>query len=186
MPSGAVLFSDDFSQVPNGWGISESADAAVAYERGGLRILVSQPGKDAWSVAGRRFKDVVIASNTRRLSGPENNMIGLICRYQNRSNFYLSFISSDGYYGIAKIEDDSFDLISADQLQYSSPMTDQEGNSLIEVRCIGKLVVLSVNGHELAVARDGDFEEGDVGVFAGTYDQPGVDIVFDDFVVKQP
>lgn len=185
-PSGTVLFSDDFSQVPNGWGLSESPDAAVAYERDGLRILVGQAGKDAWSVAGRKFADVDLAASVRRLSGPVDNMIGLICRYQDRSNFYLAFVSTDGYYGIAKIEQDSFHLISAKELQYSSFLAGLEGDFQLQALCSRDLLVVSVNDQALAQVRDSTFGMGDVGVFAGSYDQPGVDIVFDDFIVRQP
>jgi len=185
-PSGTVLFSDDFSQVPNGWGVSESADAAVAYERDGLRILVGQPGKDAWSVAGRKFADVDLAASVKRLSGPEDNMIGLICRYQDHSNFYLAFVSTDGYYGIARIEQDSFHLISAKELQYNSFLAGLAGDFKLQALCSRDLLVLFVNGQALAQVRDSTFGMGDVGVFAGSYDQPGVDIVFDNFIVRQP
>ncbi|HMN58772.1 MAG TPA: hypothetical protein PJ988_00320 [Anaerolinea sp.] len=185
-PSGTVLFSDDFSQVPNGWGVSESANAAVAYERDGLRILVGQPGKDAWSVAGRKFADVDLAVSVRRLSGPVNNMIGLICRYQDSSNFYLAFVSTDGYYGIARIEQDSFHLISAKELQYSSFLTGLDAEFQLQALCSRDLLALFANGQPLAQVRDSTFGMGDVGVFAGSYDQPGVDIVFDNFTVKQP
>ncbi len=186
IPVGSLLFSDDFSVAPNGWGISQSPNAAVAFERDGLRILIGEAGKDAWSVTGRKFGDVAIAAGAKRLSGPENNMLGVICRYLDRSNYYLAFISSDGYYGIAKIEQDSFQLISAEQLQYSSMLVEPAGDYRIEMGCKGELLWLSVNGTILAQAQDAAFTDGDVGVFAGAYEQPGVDILFDNFEVRQP
>jgi hypothetical protein len=45
---------------------------------------------------------------------------------------------------------------------------------------------LYVNGQILADVRDATFETGDVGLIAGTFTEPGVDIRFDDFVVHQP
>jgi hypothetical protein len=38
----------------------------------------------------------------------------------------------------------------------------------------------------VAQAQDPDFPEGDVGLLAGTFTQPGVDVIFDNFVVLQP
>ncbi|NJN80226.1 MAG: hypothetical protein HC797_07025, partial [Anaerolineales bacterium] len=43
-----------------------------------------------------------------------------------------------------------------------------------------------VNGFQVAQAQDSTLTSGDVGILAGTFDTPGVDIVFDNFVVLQP
>jgi hypothetical protein len=47
-------------------------------------------------------------------------------------------------------------------------------------------LILWVNGQKLSVVRDGDFLHGDVGVIAGTNENAGVDILFDNFVVYNP
>jgi hypothetical protein len=36
------------------------------------------------------------------------------------------------------------------------------------------------------VAKDSDFKNGDVGLLAGAFTQPGVDVLFDHFIVLQP
>jgi hypothetical protein len=186
VPSGTQLFADDFSKVPGGWGVAESPSAAVSYERGGLRILVSQPYTYAWSVAGKRFNDTHLEVTVTRLDGPANNLIGLVCRYQERSLFYLMFISSDGYYGIAKYSGESYQLIGADQLQFTSVVNPQNNRFSIQADCTGNQLRLYVDDQLLMQAQDDELTTGDVGVFAGAYDRPGVDIVFDDFLVSEP
>jgi hypothetical protein len=43
-----------------------------------------------------------------------------------------------------------------------------------------------VNGIQLFEVTDSDFSSGDVGVIAGAYDTPGVEILFDNFAVLKP
>lgn len=186
MPTGAIIFTDDFSNVPNGWGISESSAAAVNYEREGLRILVGQSNTDAWSLAGKRFADAHLEVTAVKQDGPENNLIGLVCRYQDRGHFYLLFISSDGYYGIARYSEDSYTMIGADQLQYASVILREKQEYRLKADCDGDRLTLFVDDWRLQSVQDEAYSEGDVGVFAGVYAEPGVDILFDDFLVSQP
>jgi hypothetical protein len=54
------------------------------------------------------------------------------------------------------------------------------------VDCIGSRLTLFVNGQEVISAEDGDFVSGGMGVIAGSTQQAGVDIFFDNFIVIQP
>ena len=101
---GTILFSDDFSDPPSGWGAWEQEEALVDYFSGGLRILVNEPHFDFWSVAGKDFQDVQIEVDAVKFAGPDDNDFGILCRYQDKENFYMLVISSDGYYGIAKLK----------------------------------------------------------------------------------
>lgn len=186
MESGRVLFSDDFANPPSGWGTWSRGGATVEYFGGGLRILISDPQFDYWSVAGQNFSDASIAVDAVKLNGPDDNDFGIICRYQDKNNFYMLVVSSDGYYGIAKMKDGQHSLISADQLQYSDAIA--KGLALNQMRgdCVGETLVLSVNGQKLAETQDAEFASGDVGLIAGSYDNQGVEIFFDNFVVTKP
>lgn len=95
-------------------------------------------------------------------------------------------ISSDGYYGIAKMKDGQYSMINPEQLQYSPAIAQGQAANHLQVSCVGSVLTLSVNGQKLIEALDTDFTSGDVGLLAGAYDVPGVDILFDNFVVKKP
>jgi hypothetical protein len=183
---GTVLFSDDFSNPPSGWGIWSRDGAVVEYHNSGLRIKVQEPRYDFWSVAGKSFGDVQIEVDATRIGGPEDNNFGIICRYVNRDNFYLLVISSDGYYGIAKLKDGLHSMIGAEQLQYSGAVINRQGSNLLRADCIGPSLRLYANDQLLMDVQDDDFSTGDVGVLAGSYNLPGVDILFDNFLVKKP
>lgn len=183
---GEVLFQDDFSETPGSWGIWNDDGAVITYEGGGLRILVNEAHYDFWSVAGKTFSNVQVEVDATRVGGPTDNDFGLVCRYQDSENFYIFIVSSDGYYGIAKLKDNQHSLIGMDQLQYSSLIATEQPVYRIRADCTGQDLRLYVDGNLLMEARDSDFSAGDVGVLAGSYATPGVDILFDNFVVKQP
>lgn len=183
---GVVLFEDDFSEVSSSWGIWGRSGGTVTYDQGGLRILVKDSNYDFWSVAGKQYRDVQIESDVKRLGGPEDNDFGLICRYQDNQNFYMFLVSSDGYYGIAKLKDNQHSLIGITQLQYSGKIQPAQVAHRMRADCDGETLRLYVDGVLLMEARDGDFPAGDVGVLAGAYSTSGVDILFDNFMVIQP
>jgi hypothetical protein len=52
--------------------------------------------------------------------------------------------------------------------------------------CTGAQLTGYVNDVQVASVRDETLQDGEVGVLAGTFDESGADIVFDNFVVLQP
>lgn len=187
LPPGGRLFGDDFSDPPGSWGIWNRDGASVAYYADGLRILVNEPQYDFWSVAGQNFEDAQIEVDATRIGGPENNDFGIICRYQDKGNFYMLVASSDGYYGIAKMRNGEHSMIGGQQLQYTGSLI-ASGQAINHLRadCVGSKLRLYVNGQMLMETEDDAFRNGDVGVIAGAYHLPGVDILFDNFEVKKP
>ncbi len=185
--SGDILFSDDFSDPPSGWGIWARDGALVEYANNGLRILVNEPQYDFWSVAGLNFEDVQIEVDAAKIGGPDDNDFGIICRYQDKDNFYMLVVSNDGYYGIAKMSSGQYSMIGPQQLQYTgSAIASGQQRNHLRADCVGSQLSLYANGHKLMETEDEDFRSGDVGVIAGAYDVQGVDISFDNFVVKKP
>ncbi|MBN2147867.1 MAG: hypothetical protein JW726_10780 [Anaerolineales bacterium] len=185
LPAG-VLFQDDFSSSSSGWDTVRVDDGITDYENGVYRILVNTTQMDVWANPGLNFSDVRVEVEATKVGGVDDNDFGVICRYQDESNFYYGIISSDGYYGIAKVKDASQELLGMTELPYSDAIA--QGNALNTIRldCVGSTLTLYVNGTQLAQQSDSEWSSGDVGLIAGTYDTPGTDIHFDNFKVLQP
>lgn len=182
----SILFSDDFSKSNTGWGIWNREGAVVEQHNGGMRIRVNLTQYDFWTVAGQHFDDVQIEVDATKIGGPDDNDFGIICRYQDRANFYMLITSSDGYYGIAKLKDGRYSMIGSEQLQYSDRIARGQHVNHLRADCIGSTLRIYANDHLLMEAQDSDFAAGDVGLLAGAYDLKGVDLLFDNFVVKRP
>ncbi len=181
-----VLFQDDFSDSNSGWDSVRTEDGVTDYENGAYRIFVNTDNMDVWANPSLSFTDVHIEVDATKAGGPDDNDFGIICRYKDVDNFYFFIISSDGYFGIGKTVDGEQQLIGAESMDTSDAIRQGNATNHITVDCVGSTLSLSVNGTHLQTVEDADFSSGDVGLLAGTYDEPGTDILFDNFVVTAP
>ncbi len=181
-----VLFRDDFSSESGGWSTHADAVSFAGYDQGRFRLWVDVPFYHFWSVPGLHFQDTLVFTRAIKQAGPENNLFGILCRYQDSRNFYALVIGSDGYYGIFKSENGSQSLIGQEHMDFNEVIRRGEADNEIQAVCQGDQLVLIVNGVKLLQVQDGTFPQGDVGLIAGSFLEPGVDIYFDDFIVVKP
>lgn len=181
-----LLFKDDFSDPESGWNRITTTQGQTDYADGVYRIFVNEPDLDIWSTPGKSFKDMRIEVDALKVGGERDNRFGIICRAEDLNSFYTFVISSDGYYGIGKIQSQEYRLIGMQALQPSSAILKGSALNHLRADCIGDTLTLYVNGQKLAEVRDSDFTSGDAGLIAGTYTTSGVDIRFDNFFVYQP
>jgi hypothetical protein len=186
-PSGTVLFADDFTNNQNNWGISAGETGTISFIYDGLDIKVNQANSMIWSVAGEKFKDTTIDIDGVLLSGSSNDAYGAICRFQDNDHFYGFLVTHDGYYGIFKMQDGK--LVLADPvggLKYSDAIRQGGVVNHIQTVCQGNTLQLSVNGELLSIIQDDSYAQGQVGVIAAAYADPGEELFFDNLKVTQP
>lgn len=183
---GEVVFQDDFSRPVSGWDRYNDPTYSSDYYEGGYRIHVLEPNTDAWASPRLDLADVQIEVDATKLGGPDDNVFGVLCRYKDSRNFYFFLVSSDGYTGIGVYKDGRRRLLTDDSLLPSEAVN--RGNALNHIRadCDGYRLRLLVNGILVAEAQAAEWPRGDVGLIAGTYDQAGTEILFDNFSVLQP
>ncbi len=185
-PSSNLLFKDDFSDTSSGWDQVKTDTGETDYVDGAYRIFVDETGTDVWANPGLNFTDVSVQVEATKAGGPEDNDFGVICRSQDVSRFYFFVISSDGYYGIGKVSDAGQELIGMDSMQPSEAIQQGEATNTVRADCVGSSLSLYVNGEKLDEVQDSELSSGDVGLIAGSFDTPGTDIHFDNFVVTKP
>ena len=186
VPENKILFQDDFSDPASGWSVFNDGLKSVDYNRGAFQIKIPEAGFSYWSTPGLSLKDVLIKVDATKTGGPENNIFGVLCRYQDDANFYSLVISSDGYYGIVKTSAGRQSVIGAEGMRVSGNLQPGDAVKHIQAACIQDQLSLWVNGELLAQATDGDFASGDVGLVAGSMDEANVEISFDNFIVQKP
>ena len=183
---GDLIFQDGFSDPSSGWDQVRTAEGMTDYEADRYRIVVNATNADYWANPGLAFGDVVIDVDAGKISGPDDNDYGVLCRYQDIENFYFLIISSDGYYGIGKVESGEQHLLDPPQMYHSRYIISGNGPNHIQATCSGTEIKLSVNGELLAEASDSTFNLGDIGLIVGSFDDAGVDIWFDNLSVRVP
>ena len=181
---GDVLYQEQFENNTTGWARISNDNGIMDYDGGGYRILVRQPRLNVWSTSEKDFGDVRVEADVIKLHGPDENRMGLICRYQG-GDYYFFVISNDGYYAVGKFIGGMTLLLGHSEMQASEAI--QAGNmNHMRADCIGDRLTFYINFTEVASATDTDFPRGDVGLVAGSFTESGVDVLFDNFVVLQP
>jgi hypothetical protein len=188
-----ILFRDDFAQTTSGWDSHSGADLTTDYVDGRYLIAVEEPGVDVWARPGLTLTDVVFEAETQYAAGPANNEYGLICRYERRgdgrNSFYFFFVSSDGYYALGKVVGDVRTILNPEvgSFQPSDAIRlEPEATNTLTATCDGDRLALEVNGVQVGAFTDGELRRGDIGLIAGTFDEGGVRIHFDNVVVREP
>ena len=185
VPSGTTLFKDDFSSPASGWDHTKYTQGIMDYDGGGYRILVNTLQANFWSTPHKDFSDVRVEVDAGKLAGPDENRIGLICRSDGKA-YYFFIISSDGYYGLGIFMNGQAALLGQSEMQASLKINTGMAINHLRADCNGDDLTFYVNGAKLADIHDPTLQHGDVGLLAGSFNQPGVDIVFDNFVVIKP
>jgi len=181
---GDVLYQELFADNTSGWDRVLNDGGIMDYDSGGYRILVRQSDMNFWSTPSENFGDVRVEADVTKLNGPEENRAGLMCRYQN-GNYYFFIVSNDGFYAIGKFTNGQAILIGQESMVQSDVIL-PDGINHLRADCVGDILSFYMNFTEVASTEDSDFATGNVGVLAGAFDEPGVDILFQNFVVLQP
>ncbi|MGE5249886.1 MAG: hypothetical protein ACM3QS_06680 [Bacteroidota bacterium] len=182
-----VLFYDDFSDPKSGWPSETDAEKSAGYsanEQYTIKALGTR--QDVWSRPGKDFADASVEVDARKSGGPDRNGFGVLCRLQDKGNFYFFLVSSDGYQVIGKYQNGRSQYLSAPRMQPTHAINAGSTPNHIRGECNGPTLTLYANGQQLAAVQDTSFVSGDVGLIVSTFDEPDVEISFDNFVVYQP
>ncbi len=185
IPSGNVLFQDDFASPTTGWDRLMTPEGIMDYDGGGYRLLVNATNTNFWSTPHKNFADVRMEVDSGKLGGSDENRIGLICRFTG-SDYYFFLITSDGFYGIGLYTGGQAVLIGQSEMQRNSNIKTGLAVNHLRADCAGSTLTLYVNGFQVASVQNSALTSGDVGLLAGTFTEPGVDVMFDNFVALKP
>ncbi len=183
-PPDLVQFQDDFSNPGSGWYTYQDSNGSAGYSNGSFRIKVTNTSYLLWANPNQSLQnDISIYVDATKAGGPDDNKFGVICRYQDSDNFYYLFITSDGYAGISMFKNNEQIWLTGDTLISSDAINQGAATNSIRADCAGSTLTLYANNQKIASVTDSSFSGGDVGLVAGTYETPGVDILFDNYMV---
>ncbi len=178
-------WSDDFSDPAGGWQAESDASAEVRCYEGVMRLLVKVPNRLAWASAGREFSDFRLAVEATQVAGPDDNEYGVLVRMRDADHFYRFSISGDGYYLVSKYDGGAWEVLNGDWTSSDAIHLGAVTN-LLEIVCRGVTMTFLVNGVTLTQVEDSSYSRGDIGLYAGSFFEPGVEIHFDNLTVTEP
>lgn len=187
LPSGSVLFQDDFSRSSSGWEIRHRTEAIFEYRGGEYAMLVLAPRTSSWSTPGLSVGEVRIEVDARQTGGSVDNLYGMICRYRDDDNFAFLVASGDGFAGIGEYRDGRRELLSGDAMLPVGSIAPGGISNHLTAECLMDTLRMYINGTLAAeVASTSQVSEGDIGLIVGSYLESGVELAFDNFSARVP
>jgi hypothetical protein len=177
-------WEEDFS-APGAWKLESDAAARVTVEGGALRISVLAPNQLAWASAGKDLRDFHLTVEASQVAGPDDNEYGVLVRMQDPRHFYAFSVSGDGYFLVSRFVDGVRQPLGADWTP-SDAVHPGTGKNILEVVAQGNRLTFVVNGQQLVQVEDDRFSHGDVGLYAGSFYEGGVEVQFDNLRVTAP
>lgn len=177
-PSWKVVFEDDLKSGV--WIIGKSDDFRLQYTAGGYMITNKVEEDIAYSVREESYLDMQIEVTAHRIEGPYDGYYGIICNFQNGTNYYILAVGVDGWYGIG--------LKKQGQLKFLQEGVDQSGavrtgssENLLAAECAKGVLTLWANGIQLASVKDRTFTAGAIGLGVGNRKVSGTSVLFQNF-----
>ena len=182
LASDAILFQDDFSNPKSGWDRASQGGNSTDYADSKYHITLSTPQQDIWANPYQYFdQDIIVEVDVWQNPSIVQAAYGIICGYSDVNNYYALTVDSGGYVEIFRYQQAKrLTLYSAE----NQPSIDSEHNHL-EALCASSALQLRVNGSVVAEVEAQEFLYGDVGLIASSFDEAGVEILFDNFIVRE-
>jgi hypothetical protein len=186
--SGMVIYEDDFEDPDSGWDVYNYGDTLALYQDGEYRLGIFQTDYVAWGNPDSALDlgDFEIEADARAVEGPLDNNLGILVRYQDGDEgFYWFQISSDGFFAVDRLDGDEWIAIS--EWQESAAIQQGLGaTNRLRVTCVGEQFTFYVNDTWLTTVSDDALDGGRIGLAAGSFDEPGVVVHFDNVRVYGP
>jgi hypothetical protein len=179
--SGEVVVFDDFSDPFSGWVEDTDPDWSLYYEDGEYFFQIEPSQFYLNSYLLDDYSNVLVNVDVNIEQTAFDGDIGVLCRYVDSDNYYALEVSEDGYYSIWKrVNGEVVYLVE----WTSSDLVPVDGSSFVlNASCDGAQLTVGINGEVLAQATDTDFATGYVGLTAGTWENGGLVVSFDNFEV---
>jgi heat shock protein HslJ len=182
---GEEIFSDDFS-TDKGWFTGETESGAFEYTDGGYQITNKIVEANIWSVRSLEVEDVIQEVSVTWIAGPSDGFYGVLCRFQDRSNYYTLAIGKDGFYGIGKMEANLFRFLVEGIDDQGIINIAEGGQNKVRGDCVGTTLTLYVNDRRMLVVEDSGFGSGQIGLLNGTQTKPNQVVLYDNYAVLEP
>lgn len=182
-----ALFWDTFVPGETGEWFLEGDDAgSTAVVNQELIIAVNQPNTLQFATLQEpAFSDFVLEVDVRQIAGSPESSFGVLTRMQNNDQFYRFDITGNGLYMIERRNADGGwtqyleDWMPSDAINQGFNVPNH-----LKVVAQGSKLSFFVNDVLLHQIDDVIFLSGNVALDAGTFGQPGLQVAFDNVVVR--
>jgi hypothetical protein len=177
----APVFEDAFRRDTGNWVQPDYEGVTFDYRRGEYHITVEKPQITPGSSGNVTVSDFLVEVNAAQIAGPIGQY-GLFFREVDNRNAYLYVISPSQSFSLWKMEAGEWSALI--EWSKAEAILGEEGDvNRLGVLAEGNQITLLVNDVPLAQIEDAAFAEGTVALAAGTFDEGGIEVAFDNLAL---
>jgi hypothetical protein len=187
-PEGLLIY-DDFSNDQSGWDTFNNEQISRYYSEGSYHFFFFQEDLIAASAIGNNLSAarVEVDAWMANPTGPEAyGEMGIVCGFQDASNYYFLSIRSDGYFGVFQKAGEDIHFVGLEDWGQSATIKTGNAPNRLAAECSGTTLRLFVNGVLMAEVQAAEPVSGQVGLYGGSFDWRDTHIQFDNFMVIRP
>jgi hypothetical protein len=177
-----LILVDDFGDPESGWSTHDDAEAGAQYDDGAFRISVHEEQYIAWTSLSQELDDFALEVSATWVGGSATNVYGVFARFRDEENYHEFGVDGGGHFMVGKYASGERTFL-ADWQESSAVNRGAGANNDLAVICKQNELRLYANGELLATVVDDSFVEGEIALFAETFGEGGVEILFDDLYV---
>lgn len=184
-----VLFHDQFVAGQTGnWVLEGDAAGRASIVSEQLHLQVNTPATLQFAtLAEPTFTDFVLEVDARLIAGDLQSSYGVLLRMQDSARFYRFEITGNGLYMVERRNGDgSWTRFVQDWAETTAVNQGFSVVNRLRVEAVGATMRFYVNGTLLHLVTDAQYAAGTIALDAGTFGQPGLEVAFDNVVVKRP
>lgn len=175
--------------APGSWSTDNDAEVRGEVINGVYEFEIKADDLTTWTTAGLDFADGWYEVEATQVSGPDNNLYGMLFRVNNETeDFYAFQISGDGYAWIGRYhsggDTEAAPIVGSWWFESSAIKQGAGVRNNLKVRAEAGNLIFYVNDQEVGRVTDNTFERGDIGLITGSLGQGDVLIRFDNFKVS--
>jgi hypothetical protein len=159
----------------------QHGDGWMAIAETGYQVQLTGPERRAWAIATEPLADFELQLDVRSLLPSEDVGYGVLYRYQDTDNHYLFAIGGDGYYTVTLVR--SGEPIPLHVWQQWPHVRRGAATNRLRIRCQGARCQFYVNDEFTTETADDTFLSGDLGLWAQTFSDDGLTVVFEELRV---
>jgi|GEM_PF-6826713 len=183
LAASAAMLDDSFASTETGWQTESTGQLSSGYVDGRYLLRIEPVSQTYWSVAPidgmPAHFDVAVTAG--RASGPLDGYYGIILGIDEDDILFLQ-VSADGWYLVEWLADGQWQPALVDWTESAIVRTGDAANRLL-VRVSETSIAFMVNDEELTSVPVPGVSFASAGLVASTYENPGFEAWFDDFLV---
>ena len=184
-----VLYQDNFAVGSTGpWEVEGDASGRTAVLDEQLTIEIDAPSTLQFvTLPEPIFSDFILSVDARQIAGDGQGSYGILFRMQDTTQFYRFEVTGSGLYVVERRNaDGSWTRFVSDWAE--TPAINQGVGAVNQLRieAVGTTMRFYVNDTLVQQVSDNLYLSGTIALDAGTFGQPGLQVAFDNLVVKRP